>query len=64
MLSENLYLTKILKISTSYPKTVTQKYDTKDTELYLNSEKVMTKIMIYMNMYPFYMSNTYLVQDF
>lgn len=39
-------------------------YDTRDTYLYLNSEKVMTKIMIYINMYLFHVSNNYLVQEF
>jgi len=40
------------------------RYDTKDTCLYLNSKKVMTNIMICINMYPFHRSTTYLVQDF
>lgn len=60
-----LYLTKILNIPTSYPKSYTVPgYDTRDTYLYLNSEKVMTKMMIYINMYLFHVSKTYLVQEF
>lgn len=43
-----LHITKSLKISTSYP---VPGNDTKDTSLHMNSGKVMTKIMIYINKY-------------
>lgn len=55
--SQDLY--KLPKNSYTVPE-----YETKDTYLYLNPEKVMTKIMIYISMCLFHMSNIYLVQDF